>query len=81
MDSSGGAGGIVSGRYERSERASVLGLIEMYLQGVSTRRMSRVVEELCGFEISASQVSRRTRRLDEELGAWRARDLSEAAYP
>jgi putative transposase len=69
------------GRYERSEQALVLGLIEMYLQGVSTRRVSRIVEELCGFEISASQVSRLTRRLDEELGAWRVRDLSEAAYP
>lgn len=59
----------------------MLVLIEMYLQGVSARRVSRVVEGLCGFEISASQVSRPTRRLDEELGSWRARDLSEAAYP
>jgi hypothetical protein len=53
------------GRYERSEQALVLGLMEMYLPGVSTRRVSRIVEELCGFEISASQVSRLTRRLDE----------------
>lgn len=69
------------GRYERSERALVLALIEMYLQGVSTRKVSRVVEELCGFEVSASQVSRLTKRLDEELAQWRSRALGEAAYP
>lgn len=68
-------------RYERSERALVLGLMEMYVQGVSTRKVSRVVEELCGFSVSASQVSRLARMLDEELEPWRRRDLSEASYP
>lgn len=68
-------------RYERSERALVLALMEMYVQGVSTRKVSRIVEELCGFEVSASQVSRLTGTLDEELESWRRRDLSEAAYP
>lgn len=69
------------GRYERSERALVLALIEMYVQGVSTRRVTRIVEELCGFSVSASQVSSLVKKLDAELGAWRERDLSECAYP
>lgn len=69
------------GRYERSERALVLALIEMYVQGVSTRRVTRIVEELCGFSVSASQVSSLVKKLDTELEAWRERDLSESAYP
>lgn len=69
------------GRYERSEQALVLALIEMYLQGVSTRKVTHVVEELCGFGVSASQVSALVKRLDGELAAWRERSLSEWAYP
>ncbi len=68
-------------RYARSERALVLGLLQMYVQGVSTRKVSRVVEELCGFTVSASQVSRLVRTLDTELEAWRQRSLEEWTYP
>lgn len=68
-------------RYQRSEKALVLALIEMYVQGVSTRKVSRVVEDLCGFSISASQVSALVKKLDSELDAWRTRRLGEMAYP
>ncbi|MCP4001575.1 MAG: IS256 family transposase, partial [Gammaproteobacteria bacterium] len=44
----------------RSERALKLALAEMYVQGVSTRKVARITEELCGFEISSTQVSRAT---------------------
>lgn len=68
-------------RYQRSEKALVLALVEMYVQGVSTRKVSRIVEELCGFSISASQVSSLVKKLDAELEAWRQRSLGEVAYP
>jgi transposase-like protein len=59
----------------RSERALLLAIAEMYVQGVSTRRVKRIVEELCGMEVSSSQVSRAASELDEMLEAWRTRDL------
>lgn len=68
-------------RYARSERALMLALLEMYVHGVSTRKITRVVEEMCGFSVSASQVSRLTCTLDSELEAWRKRDLSDSSYP
>jgi transposase-like protein len=68
-------------RYARSERALVLALVEMYVQGVSTRKVTRIVEQLCGATVSASQVSRLVRTLDTEVAAWRARPLGEWAYP
>lgn len=68
-------------RYERSEKALVLALIEMYVKGVSTRKVTDIVEQLCGLSISASQVSRLVRRLDSELAAWRTRSLADHAYP
>jgi putative transposase len=68
-------------RYQRSEKALVLALVEMYIQGVSTRKVSRIVEELCGFSVSASQVSTLTKKLDVDLEAWRQRALGEMAYP
>lgn len=64
----------------RSERALKLALAEMYVQGVSTRRVTRVMESLCGLEVSSSQVSRATAALDEELHAWRTRPLGEVPY-
>jgi transposase-like protein len=63
----------------RSERALKLALAEMYVQGVSTRKVAKVTEELCGFEISSSEVSRASQALDEQLQAWRNRPLG--AYP
>ena len=53
----------------RSERALLLAIAEMYVQGVSTRRVKRIVEELCGLEVSSSQVSRAAAELDAMLEA------------
>lgn len=64
----------------RSERALVATLAEMYVQGVSTRKVKAITEELCGVEISASQVSRATAQLDAVLQEWRERPLGEIAY-
>jgi transposase-like protein len=68
-------------RYQRSEKAFVLALIEMYIQGVSTRKVQRVVEQLCGVLVSASQVSALVKTLDAELETWRKRSLSGVRYP
>ncbi len=68
-------------RYQRSEQALVLALAEMYLQGVSTRKVSAVVEQLCGTTISASTVSACTQTLDASLAAWRSRRLDATPYP
>jgi putative transposase len=59
----------------RSERALKLAVAEMYVQGVSTRRVAAVVEKLCGTEISSSMVSRATAELDGVLESWRNRSL------
>lgn len=59
----------------RSERALKLAIAEMYIQGVSTRRVTRILEELCGLEITSSQVSNATAMLDQELEKWRKRAL------
>lgn len=64
----------------RSERALKLALAEMYIQGVSTRKVAKITEELCGFEVSSTQVSRCTQLLDEELSAWRRRQLGACPY-
>jgi len=64
----------------RSERALVTTLAEMYVQGVSTRKVKAITEELCGIEISAMQVSRAAAQLDEVLQEWRERPLGEIAY-
>ena len=64
----------------RSERALVTTLAEMYVQGVSTRKVKAITEELCGIEISAMQVSRAAAQLDEVLQQWRERPLGEIMY-
>ncbi|RRE05158.1 hypothetical protein EAO24_30835 [Klebsiella pneumoniae] len=56
----------------RSERALKLAIAEMYVKGVSTRRVSDIVEILCGTEVSSSQVSRLAKELDEEITSWMA---------
>lgn len=68
-------------RYERSEKALIAALIEMYVHGVSTRKVSKIVEQLCGHMISASAVSAVTKKLDEEVVAWRRRSLAGKRYP
>lgn len=64
----------------RSERALTITLAEMYVQGVSTRKVKAITEQLCGIEISATQVSRATAQLDEVLQEWRERPLGEIRY-
>ena len=64
----------------RSERALTLALAEMYVQGVSTRRVAAITEQLCGTAVSSMQVSRATERLDEVLEAWRNHLLGEMVY-
>lgn len=64
----------------RSEKALRLALAEMYVQGVSTAKVTRITEELCGCEISSSDVSRAAKLLDEELEKWRNRPLGEYKY-
>jgi len=64
----------------RSERALTSALAEMYVQGVSTRKVKAITEQLCGTSVSSSQVSRATALLDETLQAWRNRPLGEIAY-
>jgi putative transposase len=69
-------------RGQRSERALTLAIAEMYVQGVSTRRVGAVLSQLAGtLEISSSQVSRAAAQLDEQLDLWRNRSLGEVAYP
>ncbi len=64
----------------RSERALKLALAEMYVQGVSTRRVKAITEELCGFEVSSSDVSRAAKSLDGTLESWRSRTLGRYRY-
>ena len=64
----------------RSERAMILAMAEMYVQGVSTRKVTAVVEELCGLEVTSTQVSRAAAELDEQLDAWRNRPIGEIIY-
>jgi putative transposase len=64
----------------RSERALKLAIAEMYVQGVSTRKVSAVMQQLCGLDVSSAQVSRATQLLDEELKAWRQRPIGEIRH-
>ena len=63
----------------RSEKALKLAIAEMYVMGVSTRKVTEITEQLCGTEISASQVSRISKLLDDELEQFRNRPLG--SYP
>jgi transposase-like protein len=64
----------------RSERALKAAIAEMYVKGVSTRKVTDVMRELCGFDVSSSQVSRAAKVLDEELEPWRTRPLGQVTY-
>jgi putative transposase len=67
-------------RYQRSEKALVAAMLEMYVQGVSTRKVKTITEELCGHEFSSSTISRIVQKLDEELERFAHRRLEEP-YP
>jgi putative transposase len=64
----------------RSERALKVAVAEMYVHGVSTRKVTQVLEQMCGLEVSSTQVSRAAQLLDEELERWRSRPLAETPY-
>ena len=64
-------------RYQRSEKALVSALTEMYVQGVSTRKVKKITEELCGYRFSASTISNIVKRLDDQLQAFARRRLEE----
>jgi putative transposase len=64
----------------RSERALKVAIAEMYVKGISTRRVTGVLEKMCGLKISSTQVSRASEILDEELDKWRNRELGEYPY-
>lgn len=64
----------------RSERALKLAIAEMYVKGISTRRVTDVLEKMCGLDISSTQVSRVAKLLDEQLEKWRQRLLGEYPY-
>jgi len=65
-------------QYQRSEKALVAALAQMYVQGVSTRKVAAITEELCGHEFSASSISTITARLDAQLQEFSQRSLTEA---
>jgi putative transposase len=64
----------------RSERALKLAVAEMYVQGVSTRKVAAITEQLCGLEVTSGQVSRAAAALDDELEKWRSRPIGETPY-
>jgi transposase-like protein len=68
-------------RFQRSEQALVLAMMEMVLQGVSTRKVERVTEELCGESFSKSTVSRLCTNLDARVHAWNERRLDDREFP
>lgn len=64
----------------RSERALRVAIAEMYVQGVSTRRVKEITEILCGYEVSSTEVSRASKLMDEEQEKWRNRPLGAYKY-
>jgi transposase-like protein len=65
---------------ERSERALKLSMAQMYIEGVTTRKVSSVLRKMCGLDFSSSDVSRATSLLDDELEKWRTRPLGKVEY-
>jgi putative transposase len=68
-------------RYQRSEQALILTLMEMVVNGVSTRKVAHITEELCGREFSKSTISELCQGLDPLVEAWNGRDLSAKRFP
>jgi putative transposase len=68
-------------KYKRCEKALILSMIEMVVNGVSTRKVTRIVEELCGTSVSKSLVSNLVKLLDPEINEWRNRPLNTLYYP
>jgi len=68
-------------RYQRTEKALISAMQEMYVQGVSTNKVGEIMEVMGGFTVSAAQVSRASSELDEEIKKFRQRRLNEREYP
>jgi transposase-like protein len=69
-------------RYQRSEKALMLAILQMYVEGVSTRKVRDITEALCGLEIGKSRVSALPQKLDEEIQQLaRARDREQLSVP
>jgi len=68
-------------RYQRNEKALIASMLEMYISGVSTRKVSQIVEELCGKSVSKSFVSSLTEQLDPLVSEWQNRSLSDTVFP
>ena len=64
----------------RSDRSLKSAIATMYIEGVSTRRVTKIMEELCGFEVSSGQVSNLNKLLDDDFQKWRSRPLPEIAF-
>ena len=64
----------------RTERALLLSMAEMYVQGVSTRKVTKILEELCGLAVTSSEVSRATKVLDDSFEKWRNRPIGKIRY-
>jgi len=71
----------VFNKYERWEQALILSMMEMVVNGVSTRKVSKIVEEICGKKVSKSFVSELTKGLDPIVNEWRNRPLNTSYYP
>ena len=71
----------IFGRYQRNEKALLASMVEMYVSGVSTRKVSKIVEELCGKTVSKSFVSSLTVQLDPLVKEWQNRSLLGTKYP
>lgn len=67
-------------RWQRSERALLVACAEMYFQGVSTRKVQQVLDQMCGCEVSSMTVSRVAAELDEKLAEFRERRLDGHEY-
>ena len=68
-------------RYQRNEKALLASMLEMYVSGVSTRKVSKVVEQLCGKSVSKSFISSLTKELDPMVRKWQNRSLSATQFP
>lgn len=68
-------------RYQRSEQALILSMMEMVVNGVSTRKVTQVTEELCGTSFSKSTVSELCKRLDPIVTAWNERPITDSRFP
>lgn len=81
LDRDGTFSTVLFQRFQRSEKALTLSLMEMYVQGVSTRKVKEITEKLCGKSFSSQLVSKLAGELDEMLTEWRTRHLAGQAYP